>query len=152
MTKYFTIFILFCIVISTVSCTNSNRNDTISKKKDVNVTESFMGFIDRFHSDSVFAMSRLCDQILGYNSDSKRYDYTSDEFVADTLWKNEDIPYYLYEINEFKNSSEVITDVDSTHYPICEHMFIPESSCYIDLIFVLKSNKWHLRDIYYVFE
>jgi len=150
MKKNICLFSLFILLFTWIGCGNNTAN---SKNGVVveNITDSikgkdecFIGFLKRFHNDSVFAMSRLCDTILGINTDTHEFDSIKDDFVMDTIWCVDSIPNYYSFLNKFKNTDDVVVEYDSTTIPVQEYMYIPESSCFIKLRFTSKNHKWFL--------
>ena len=145
------ICVLFCISII-LSIIMGCGGNSVKKSGSPMVTnvfdsikdENFMQFIEHFHNDSLFAMSRLCDTIIGINTDTHEFDSILDDFVMDTIWCKDSIPNYYPFLNEFKKTDGVITEYDSTGFPMQEYIYMPESSCYIKLRFVRKEHKWFL--------
>lgn len=143
------VLFFFCSVLLLIGCGNrsdkdNNETDNINDSVTIVSEEFFRNFVDRFHNDSLFAMSRLNDSIGGINTDSHTYDSIMDDFVMDTLWCKDSIPLYYPFLRDFRLSKNVVIEYDSVHVPAQEYIYIPESSCYVKLRFVKKDGKWFL--------
>ncbi len=140
------ICVFLCSVLCFVGCVNRSGNNTDNTNDSVVCAqvESFGEFVDRFHNDSLFAMSRLCDSIGGINTDTHVYDSIADDFVMDTLWCKDSIPMYYPFLRDFRMSKDVVVEYDSVNIPAQEYIYIPESSCYVKLRFVRKDGKWFM--------
>ena len=147
--------ILFFVCLS-FACTNNKQNadnagnDTINSEALIGA-EPFSEFIEKFHKDSLFAMSRVAEKTEGFDSDLVEFDSLRDDFVGgECFWTKDEMRTDWSNINylrtlkdEYKVKYEVKVDTAS------ECVYVPESDCLINIYFALKSKKWHLIGLYH---
>ena len=89
--------LLFVFVVIIVSCSGNSNKDSEHAFESSAVNEQLMkgeiftAFIDRFHSDSVFAVSRISESVTGINTDAEKYDSIADKYSCDYVWSLEEI-------------------------------------------------------------
>lgn len=82
--------ILFFVCLS-FACTNNKQNadnagnDTINSEALIGA-EPFSEFIEKFHKDSLFAMTRISEKTEGFNSDLVEFDSLKDDFVGGNVF------------------------------------------------------------------
>ena len=140
------VFVCLCF-----ACTNNKQNadnagnDTINSEALIGA-EPFSEFIEKFHKDSLFAMTRISEKTEGFDSDLVEFDSLKDDFVGgECFWTKDEMRTDWSNINylrtlkdEYNVKYEVKADTAS------EYIFAPQSDCFIYLYFALKSKKWHL--------
>ena len=149
MRKIIPILLFVCICFA---CTNSKPNadntDIITSQSLVD-GEPFSEFIEKFHSDSLFAMTRIAEKTEGFNSDLVEFDSLKDDFVGgECFWTKEEMRTdwsYVSYIRQLKDEYKVKYEMRNDSAFEC--VYIPESDCFIDLIFKLKNKEWHLVDL-----
>lgn len=151
MKKSSRIILLLITVLLAGSCKKTSSKELTSNDEAVGSMESFMVFIDKFHTDSVFAMSRLCDIIYGYNSDTQRYDSVLDDLVMDTVWNKEVLPDYYLDLNTFRDFDNTVEEYDSTSTSAKETIYVPETGQSIKLVFTKRAQKWYLARFDFTF-
>ena len=79
------------------ACTNNKQNadnagnDTINSEVLIGA-EPFSEFIEKFHKDSLFAMTRISEKTEGFNSDLVKFDSLRDDFVGgECVWTKEEM-------------------------------------------------------------
>lgn len=153
MRKIIPILIFVCLCFA---CTNNKQNadnagnDTINSEALIGA-EPFSEFIEKFHKDSLFAMSRVAEKTEGFDSDLVEFDSLKDDFVGgECFWTKDEMRTDWSNINylrtlkdEYKVKYEVKADTAS------ECVYVPESDCFINIYFALKSKNWHLIGLYH---
>lgn len=135
--KLIAIIVFFLIFIC---CKESNENrvlKTPSKKIENKSAENFDQFNIKFHSDSVFQLSRVDFPIEGTHiAGFERYNWTKKnwEFLA--------IP--VSDKSEFEEYQHSLVKTDTL---ITEKFWIPDSGFEVERTFKLINNKWFL--VYY---
>ena len=90
------IFVCFCF-----ACTNNKQNadnagnDTINSEALIGA-EPFSEFIEKFHKDSLFAMTRVEEKTEGFNSDLIVYDSIEGYVGGEYTWSKNEMRDELY--------------------------------------------------------
>ena len=153
MMKYKSFYYLFFLICVCFSCTN---NPTVSKKDSksdvVEEKEVFSTFIEKFHNDSVFALSRIREETSGTNTD----DYTRDtlenagdtEYLDNTerIWTKEELKEELSFFNTLrKDKKKYAIKFNQKDDCVEEILYIPESGFSLHIVFQLSGNKWFVK-------
>ena len=140
--------LLFVFVFMIVSCSGNKESEHALESSAVNKRlikgEDFTTFIDRFHSDSVFAVSRISESVTGINTEAEKYDSIADKYSYDYVWSLEEIKDDLYWFKEMREDDEykcVKTVKDDNAE---ELIYMPDSCIRVLLRFSLKDGKWYL--------
>ena len=156
MMKYRSFYYLFFFICVCFSCTNNqitSKKDSKSSKSDVvEEKEAFSVFIEKFHNDSVFALSRIREETSGTNTD----DYTRDtlENVGDTeyldnterIWTKEELKEELSFFNTLrKDKKKYATKFINKDDCVEEILYIPETGFSLHIVFQLSGNKWFVN-------
>ncbi|WET01941.1 hypothetical protein [Flavobacterium sp. YJ01] len=147
MMKSFSKFIIALISITFLSCNDGKKAETTNQgliesknkasKQKLEVAENFEEFNKKFHSDSIFQVSRVDFPIEGKHvSGFEQYNWTRKNWEFHAIPVSEKI-----EIGEYEHS---LTKTDSL---ITERFWIPDSGFEVERQFKLINNKWFL--IYY---
>ena len=115
-------------LVSLVSCKNGNSSNTPE------VPEPFESFNQRFHSDSMFQLSRIIFPIQGKLIDgSEKQEWTPSnwEMLKEPVRKDVDTTEYKHQL----------TLSDTTVY---ERYWIENSGFSVERQFSLKEGKWYL--------
>lgn len=121
-----------------LSCQNKKSDSSVlSKKEIIKNAEKFDVFDERFHSDSVFQISRVDFPIDGISiSGFNRHNWTREN------WQFLNVP--VSENNLIENYEHSLVKTDTL---VIERFWIPESSFEVERHFKLIKNKWFL--VYY---
>lgn len=146
MRKIIPVLLFVCICFA---CNNSKPNadntDNITSQSLVG-GEPFSEFIEKFHSDSLFAMTRIAEKTEGFSSDLVVFDSLQDDFVGgECFWTKEEMRSdwcYINYIRQIKDEYKVKYEMRNDSAFEC--VYIPESDCLIDIIFKLKNKEWYL--------
>ena len=154
--KYKTFYCLSFLACLCFSCTN-NQNVSQNKADDLNSgiaeeKESFSTFIEKFHTDSIFALSRIKGEIKGTNTD----DYTRDsidnsdetEYLGNTerIWNKDELKDELYVFNTLrKDKKKYTTKFINKDDCVEEILYIPETGFSLHILFQLNGNKWFVK-------
>jgi hypothetical protein len=142
--------LLFVFVGMIVSCySNSNKeSEQILESSAVNEQlmegEEFSTFIDRFHSDSVFAVSRISESVTGINTEAEKYDSIADKYSYDYVWPLEEIKDDLSWFQEMREDDEYKCDKTVKDNCAEERIYMPDTCIRVLLRFRLKDGKWYL--------
>ncbi|MEN2398584.1 hypothetical protein GKZ90_0002235 [Flavobacterium sp. MC2016-06] len=138
--KYSRLVILAAFTFVLVCCNKSQEksNLDIQSKKIENIkAENFDAFNAKFHSDSVFQISRVDFPIEGTHvSGFERYNWTRKNWQF--------LPVPVSEKNEFQEYQHTLVKTDTL---ITEKFWIPDSGFEVERQFKLIDKKWFL--IYY---
>lgn len=122
-----------------IACQNKKDDSSVLevKTKTIKNAENFDEFNKRFHSDSIFQISRVDFPIDGISvSGFDRHNWTKEN------WKFLSIP--VSEKNEIKEYQHTLIKTDTL---ITERFWIPDSGFEVERQFKLLKNKWFL--VYY---
>ena len=125
MRKIIPTLVLACLCFA---CTNNKQNadnagnDTINSEALIDA-EPFSEFIEKFHKDSLFAMTRISEKTEGFNSDLVEFDSLKDDFVGgECVWTKEemrtdwsDVNYLRTLKDEYNVKYEVKADTASEY-------------------------------------
>ena len=142
--------ILFVFVGIIVSCSgNSNKEseyvlESSAVNKHLMDGEDFNVFIDRFHSDSVFAVSRISESVTGINTEAEKYDSIADKYSYDYVWPLEEIKDDLSWFQEMREDDEYKCDKTVKDGCAEERIYMPDTCIRVLLRFRLKDEKWYL--------
>ena len=147
------IYLIFAFIICE-SCSNSKTqevaslNDTISNQK-LNEKEDFSLFIEKFHEDSLFALTRMADKIPGSNSDVIELDSMGNMHNLEYTWSNSEIRKELYWCKYQRKNKEFRVKYQIKENSAEECIYLPNSSLRMNLTFENKQNKWYLVEYDY---
>ncbi|OXA80438.1 hypothetical protein SAMN05444397_102211 [Flavobacterium aquidurense] len=122
-----------------IGCQNKNKKSSDLNKKSAKIetSEKFNQFNIRFHSDSIFQISRIDFPIEGLSvSGFDRHKWTKENWEFMIIPVSEKNTIDEYEHSLIKNDSLVI-----------ERFWIPDSGFEVERQFKLIRNKWFL--VYY---
>ena len=116
--------------------------------------EGFSAFVERFHTDSLFRISRYCDVITGGNTDDSVY-YSimvSDSVVDYTyIWDKKEANDYVADFISMIDDPEYVHSYKMIGDSVVEESCnIPESSCLFWLCYKKDGvdKKWRLSEIH----
>lgn len=150
--------LLFVFVGMIVSCSGKSHNESkhlledSAENQQLMKGEDFTTFIDRFHSDSVFAVSRISESVTGINTEAEKYDSIADKYSYDYVWPLEEIKDDLSWFQEMRKDNEYKCEKTVKDDNAEEHIYMPDSCIRVFLRFRLKNGKWYLYgyDMYMV--
>lgn len=138
------IFVCFCF-----ACTNNKQNadnagnDTINSEALIGA-EPFSEFIEKFHKDSLFAMTRVEEKTEGFNSDLIVYDSIEGYVGGEYTWSKNEMRDELYLCKILRKDKNYKVDFEVKADSALEHIYIPETGSVTYIKFKLKSKKWYL--------
>lgn len=148
------IYLIFVIIIICESCSNSKTqeittlSDTIPTQK-LDEKEDFSLFIEKFHEDSLFALTRMNDKIPGSNSDVIELDSMGNMHNLEYIWSNSEMRKQLFWCKYQRKNKEFRVKYKIKDNSAEECIYLPNSSLRMDLIFENKQNKWYLVEYDY---
>lgn len=147
------ILILFCL-IACCSCSKRQKNNPVRSKADsaliMNENEDFYAFIEEFHKDSIFALSRMEDKIYGGNTDDYEYDTLGNVHNTERIWTKNELGEHLCLAKELRhNKKKYKTDYYLNSDSARERIYLPESGFMLIFIFRQTEHKWNLKEYYY---
>ena len=142
--------LLFVFVSMIVSCSANNNKESelvlesSAENKRLIEGEDFTAFIDRFHSDSIFAVSRISESVTGINTEAEKYDSIADKYSYDYVWPLEEIKDDLSWFQEMREDAEYKCDKTVKDNCAVERIYMPDTCIRVLLRFRLKDGKWYL--------
>lgn len=107
--------------------------------------EKLEEFISLFYGDSVFALSRMCNPLGGYDATM-----TIDENgePCDMEWKVSDFPYLWESIADVRQSTDfTIKYISHSDSSVTEYGFVEASDVFWRGQFVMRNGKWFLSSM-----
>ena len=147
------IYLILSIIICW-SCSNNKTqevttlSDTIPTQK-LDKKEDFSLFIEKFHEDSLFALTRMNDKIPGSNSDIIELDSMGNMHNLEYTWSNSEIRQQLYWCKYQRKNKEFRVKYKINDNNAEECIYLPNSSLRMTLTFENKKNKWYLVEYDY---
>lgn len=124
--------ITIILVISLNNCKSTNNTaSTETNKKSSN--ENFDEFYNRFHTDSLFQMSRI-----KFPLECKKIDWEGEKTWSEKSWKTIKVKIFDVDISEFK------TEYRKTDNSFIEKFWIEDSGYVSEYRFNLIHKKWYL--------
>ena len=151
--KNYSLFFFICVCFSCTNTPTVSKKDSNNSKYDVvEEKETFSTFIEKFHNDSVFSLSRIREETSGTNTD----DYTRDTLdnVGDTeyldnterIWTKEELKEELSFFNTLrKDKKKYATKFINKNDCVEEILYIPETGFSLHIVFQLCGNKWFVK-------
>lgn len=130
--------ILFLVLTSCVNQNNSKKLDSTSENN-IEITERFEEFYEKFHSDSSFQMSRIKFPLKGYNYD-ETYSPISEIDFSNYEWQRDEWDIHSKPIESDSLKVEFIVEKGKVE----EVITIPNSGTEIVRRFSLMNGKWFL--------
>lgn len=125
----------------------SIMNDSITADSLIDV-EPFSTFITKFNKDSLFAMTRIADEVSstdynGWDMDTLR----NVEGVNKKYSKREmrDIWHNINHTRDYNEEYEVKYEIRNDTATEC--LYVPNSGLWTDIIFTLRNKKWYLTNL-----
>ncbi|KFF05452.1 hypothetical protein [Flavobacterium reichenbachii] len=135
--KYASPIIIIAFIFTILSCNKNKNNHKLSLEKEGRQIENFDQFNKRFHSDSVFQISRVDFPIEGTHvSGFEHYDWTKKN------WEFQIVP--VSEQNKIDEYQHSLIKSDTL---IIEKFWIENSGFQVERKFKIIDGKWFL--IYY---
>lgn len=140
--KFFKLGIIFTVIIFFVSCNKGKKIEKSglenpSKKVEKKLAENFEEFNKKFHSDSIFQISRVDFPIEG------KYVSGFDQHY----WTKKNWEFQIIPVSEKSMSEEYLHSLVKTDSVITERFWIQDSGFEVERTFKLINNKWFL--VYY---
>lgn len=151
-----TIFLLSFFSCLCLACTNKSVKPKGISNAGTNDVESFSEFIEKFHSDSVFAMSRINEETQGTDTDEYTRDSVSSDSVVyldntERIWSKEEMGKYLNYFNQLRrDEKKYSTSFVKKDSCIEEILCIPGSGFSMNIYFQLSENKWFVKQCDYI--
>lgn len=124
--------ITIMFVISLTNCNSSKSASSTNFKKKSSI-ENFDEFYNRFHTDSLFQMSRIKFPLQG-----KKVDWEGEKSWSEKNWKTMKVRIFDVDTSEFK------TDYRKTENSFVEKFWIEDSGYRSEYRFNLIRKKWYL--------
>lgn len=151
-----TFYYLLFFACFSFSCSNNkivNQKDSNNSKSNVvEEKEAFSAFIEKFHNDSIFALSRIDGEILGSNTDEYTRDSLDDlddtQYLDNTerIWTKEELKEELYVFNTLRKDKEKysIKFIKKDDW-VEEILYIQETGFSLHIVFQLRGDKWFVK-------
>lgn len=105
--------------------------------------EDFSLFIEKFYSDSAFAVTRM-DTVMGYHPYEQLSDGIPDNERYKYQWPIEELKKEWSLFNGIRSDKNCVRDQSIEGIKAKGSIGIPDSCISIELLFHLKDNKWYL--------
>lgn len=154
--KRISFYFLSIIVYFCIACSGNQTKDTAktSSLEELSEAEAFSSFVERFHSDSVFAFSRISEEVIGTNTDEWVRDTLSNDTIdyvynTDKVWTKDELRDELYLFKELrKDKKQYVTKYEKKDDSVNEVLYIPDSGFFLLIVFRLVDNKWYMKEYY----
>lgn len=125
----------------------SIMNDSITADSLIDV-EPFSTFITKFNKDSLFAMTRIADEVSSTDYNGWDMDTLCNvEGVNMKYSKREmrDIWHNINHTRDYNEEYEVKYEIRNDTATEC--LYVPNSGLWTDIIFTLRNKKWYLTNL-----
>lgn len=125
----------------------SIMNDSITADSLIDV-EPFSTFITKFNKDSLFAMTRIADEVSSTDYNGWDMDTLRNVEVVNMKYSKREMRDIWHNINHTRDYNEAYeVKYEIRNDTATECLYVPNSGLWTDIIFTLRNKKWYLTNL-----